>query len=134
MERDDEIVLMQCNVDDYRGEVGHLRNQLRELTEDIWDLRNRRVRRPVKVIDLTGDDEVEEVAGPTVWVEREDTIVPLSPSATLVEIEEPVEDGRSTPQIVGEAERAFERMEREGSVEQDAGEGIEGLASGLKQK
>ena len=38
-------------------------------------------------------------------------MVPESPQGTLVEIEEPVEDGRSTPQIVGEAERAFARME-----------------------
>jgi len=124
MERDDEIVLMQRHVDDYCGEVGHLRNRLRELTEDIRELWNGRTCGPVEVIDLTGDDEViEEVAGPIVRVEREEVVIsgtPQSPTAILVEIEEPVVDGQSTPQIVGEVERTFERMEREGSVEQRA--------------
>jgi len=124
MERDDEMVLMQHHVDDYCGEVGHLWNRLRELTEDIRELRNGRTRGPVEVIDLTGEDEIEEVVGLIVRVERQDTVIPgtpQSPTVTLVEIEEPVvEDQRVTPQIVGEAERTFERMEREGSVEQRA--------------
>ena len=46
--------------------------------------------------------------------EREETVIPESPQGTLVEIEE---DGRSTPQIVGEAERRFEAMERRGHVQ-----------------
>jgi len=128
MERDDDMALMCRRVDDYRGEVGHLRNRLRELTEDIQELRNGRARGPPEVIDLTGDDDEGIVVGENkvplmVRIEREETVVPgtpQSPTATLVEIGEPVVDGRSTPQIMGEAERVFKRMEREGSVEQRA--------------
>ena len=39
-----------------------------------------------------------------IWVERDDVVVPETPGAVLVEIEE---DGRTTPQIVGEMEWMF---------------------------
>jgi len=122
------MALMDRRLDDYRGEVGLLRNRLRELTEDIRELRNGRARGPPEVIDLTGDDDKGVVAGENevplmVRIKREETVIPgtpQSPTATLVEIEGPGVDGRSTPQIVGEAERVFERMVREGLVEQRA--------------
>ena len=44
-----------------------------------------------------------------ICVERLGTIVPEIPGATLVEIEE---EGRSTPQIVGEVEWRFRELER----------------------
>jgi len=95
--------------------------------EELQDLRWQvLVARPVEIVDLTGDDDEGIVVGKSeeslmvrtvVRVERAETVVPDSEARTLVEIQE---DGWATPQIVGEAERAFTWMERGGSVEQRA--------------
>src|SRR5258705_340379 len=105
MERERDIVM-----GDHQAEMDELRRDIRSLSQRLHRVeeRDRTRHRRVEVIDLTGDDDVLDE--PIVRVEREDTVVPESPQGTLVEIEEPV-DGRSTPQIVGEAERAFARME-----------------------
>jgi len=74
-------------------------------------------------MDLTRDNDNEGiVVGENerplmVRVERGETVVPDSEDGTLVEIQE---DRRAMPQAAGEAERAFEGMERGGSVEQRA--------------
>jgi hypothetical protein len=82
------------------------------LTAEVEGIRERE--RPREVIDLTGDDEEGVWAGENeeplmVRVERAETVIPETPEGTLVELGE---DDRSTPQVVGEAERLFERMNR----------------------
>ena len=103
-------------IDEHDDRMDVVRDEVRRLREEVESLRAelRRPRQP-EVVDLTGDDEEEGlVVGENevplmIRVERDETIVPETPGATLVEIEE---EGRSTPQIVGEAERRFENLER----------------------
>jgi len=122
-EHDDIMFEMQRTINDQGDEIRWLSRTLRDLTGELWDLRRQLPVRPPVVIDLTVDDEEGIVVGENeeplmvrtvVRVERADTVVPDSEAGTLVE----VEDGQSTPQIIGEAERLFERMEWQGSVEQ----------------
>ena len=90
-------------------EVCHLRREVESLRAEL------RCPRQPEIVDLTGDDKEEGlVMGENevplmVHVERDETIVPETPGATLVEIEE---EGWSTPQIIGEAEQRFEALER----------------------
>ena len=114
---------MQRTINDLDDEGRRLSRSLRELRDEVWDL-GRRVppSRPVEIVDLTGDDDEGIMVGENevplmVRVERDGMVVPDSEAGTLVEIQE---DHRATPQIVGKAERLFERMERGGSVEQRA--------------
>jgi len=123
VERDETMFEMQRTIDNLDEEGRRLSRSLRELRDEVRDL-VRRIppSRPVEIVDLTGDDNEGIVVGENevplvVRVERDETVVPDSEAGTLVEIQE---DRRATPQIVGEAERLFERMEREGSVEQRA--------------
>jgi len=120
-ERDETLFEMQRTLNDQEDELRRFSRHLRELTEDLR--RQVLVARPVEVVDLTGDDDEGIVVGENevplmvrtmVRVERADTVVPDSEAGTLVEIQE---DRRATPQIVGEAEREFARMERGGLVE-----------------
>jgi len=127
VERDEMMFKMQRTINDLDDEGRRLSHSLRELRDEVRDL----VRwippsRPVEIVDLTGDDDEGIVVGENevplmvrtvVRIERDEMVVPDSEAGTLVEIQE---DCRATPQIVGEAERLFERMERGGSVEQRA--------------
>jgi len=114
---------MQRTINDLDDEGRRLSRSLRELRDEVRDLSHRVPRgRPVEIVDLTGDDDEGIVVGENevplmMRVERDETVVPDSEAGTLVEIQE---DRWATPQIVGEAEQLFERMEREGSVEQRA--------------
>jgi len=127
MERDEAMFEMQRTFNDQEDELRRLSRHLRDLTEELQDVRRwLPPSRPVEIVDLTGDDDKGIVVGENeeplmvrtvVRVERGETVVPDSEAGTLVEIQE---DCRATPQIVGEAEWLFERMEREGSVEQRA--------------
>jgi len=104
-----------------------LSRSLRDLRDEVRDLGHQIPPvRPVEIVDLTGDDDEGIVVGENevplmvrtvVRIERDETVIPDSEAGTLVEIQE---DRRATPQIVGEAERLFKRMERGGSVEQRA--------------
>ena len=96
---------------DMQEELDRLRVDLRTLSRCLHRVEERQRRRnqPVEVIDLTADDDV---LGEPIMVHQEETIVPECPQGTLVEIK----DGRSTPQIVGEAERRFEEMEGRGCI------------------
>jgi len=123
VERDETMFEMQQTINDLDDEGRRLSRSLRELRDEVRDL-GRRIppSRPVEIVDLTGDDDEGIVVGENevpliVRVERDETVVPDSEAGTLVEIQE---DRRATPQVVGEAERLFERMERGGSVEQRA--------------
>jgi len=126
-ERDKVMFKMQWTFNDQEDELHRLSHHLRDLMEELWDLRCQvPPSRPVEIVDLTGDDNEGIVVGENkeplmvrtmVRVERGETVVPDSEDGTLVEIQE---DHHATPQIVGEAERLFERMERGGSVEQRA--------------
>jgi len=123
VERDETMFEMQRTINDLDDEGRRLSRSLRELRDEVRDL-GRRVplSRPIEIVDLTGDDDEGIVVGENevplmLRVERDETVVPDSEAGTLVEIQE---DRRATPQIVGEAERLFERMERGGSVEQRA--------------
>jgi len=122
-ERDKTMFEMQWMIDDMDVERCRLLSALRDVVGEVRDLRHRP---PVQVIDLTGNDKDMVVAveneeplmvRTVVRVERDDIIVPATPQQGLVEIRD---DGQSTPQIVTEVERQFERMERHGSVEQRA--------------
>ena len=68
-----------------------------------------------EIADLTGDDEEEGlVVGENevplmIRVERDETVVPETLGVTLVGIEE---EGRLTPQIVGEEEWRISALER----------------------
>ena len=103
-------------IDEHSDRMDVMMDEVCRLREEVESLRAelRRPRQP-EVVDLTGDDEEEGlVVGVNevplmIRVERDETVVPETPGATLVEIEE---EGRSTPQIVGEAERRFENLER----------------------
>jgi len=126
MERDEAMFEMQRTINDQDDELCQLSRHLRDLRDEVQDLgRWIPPSRPVEIVDLTGDDEgivvgeneVPLMVRTVVRVERDETVVPDSEAGTLVEIQE---DRRATPQIVGEAERLFERMERGGSVEQRA--------------
>ena len=127
MERDEAMFEMQRTINDQDDELCRLSRHLRDLRDEVQDL-GRRIppSRPVEIVDLTGDDDEGIVVGENevplmvrtvVRVERGETVVPDSEAGTLVEIQE---DRCATPQIVGEVEWLFERMEREGSVEQRA--------------
>jgi len=121
VERDETMFEMQWTINDLDDEGCRLSRPLRELRDEVRDLSHRVPRgRPVEIVDLTGDDDEGIVVGENevplmVRVERDETVVPDSEAGTLVEIQE---DLRATPQVVGEAERLFERMVRGGSVEQ----------------
>ena len=127
VERDETMFEMQRTINDLDDESRRLSRSLRELRDEVRDLSHRVPRgRPVEIIDLTEDDDGGIVVGENevplmvrtvVRLERDETVVPDSEAGTLVEIQE---DRRATPQIVGEAEWLFERMERGGSVEQRA--------------
>jgi len=106
MERDEAMFEMQRTINDQDDELRRLSRSLRDLRDEVRDLGHRMPpSRPVEIVDLTGDDDDRIM------------VVPDSEAGTLVEIQE---DRCATPQIVGEAERLFERMERGGSVEQRA--------------
>ena len=118
------------------NEVNHLKTMIVALQDRVSFLEGEEVpsleRRfpmltaPV-VIDLTDDDEgtvvsdsaVEVLDGP-VWPWREasedgDVMGREAPPGLLVPIQDGIEEnGRSTPQIVGEAERRFAQMEERG--------------------
>ena len=122
-ERDKTMFEMQRTIDDQDTELGQLSRAVRDLVGEVRDLHRGR---PVEIIDLMADDDEGVVVGENevplmvwtvVWMERDETTIPESPQGTLVEIRD---DPRSTPQIVGEAERVFERIVREGSVVQRA--------------
>jgi len=127
MDRDEAMFKMQQMLNDQEDELCRFSRHLRELMEELWELRCQvPVACPVEIVDLTGDDNEGIVVGedeePLVVrtverVERTETVVPDSEAGTLVEIQE---DCRATPQVIGEAERAFAQMERGGSVEQRA--------------
>jgi len=123
VERDEVMFEMQRTINDLDEEGRRLSRSLRELRDEVRDLDRQVPRgRPVEIIDLTEDDDGGIVVGENevplmVRVERDETVVPDSEAGTLVEIQE---DRWATPQIVGEAEQLFERMERDGSVEQRA--------------
>ena len=103
-------------IDEHSDRMDVMMDKVRRLREEVESLRAelRRPRQP-EIVDLTGDDEEEGlVVGENkvplmIRVERDETVVPETPGATLIEIEE---EGRSTPQIIGEAERRFENLER----------------------
>jgi len=124
MERDEVMFEMQRTINNQDDELCRLSCHLRDLRDEVWDLGHRiPPSRPVEIVDLTGDDDKGIVVGENqvpllvrtvVRVERGEMVVPDSKAGTLVEIQE---DCRTTPQIVGEAEWLFKRMERGGSVE-----------------
>jgi len=127
MDRDKAMFEMQRTINDQDDELRRLSRSLRDLRDEVRDLSHRiPPSRPVEIVDLTGDDDEGIVVGENevplmvrtvVRVERDEMVVPDSEAGTLVEIQE---DHRAMPQIVGEAEWLFERMERGGSVEQRA--------------
>ena len=107
-ERDQQEADMQEEMDGLRVNLRTLSRCLHRVEE-----RQRQRNQPVEVVDLTADDNVlDELI--VVHQEREEIVVPKSPWGTLVEI---AEDGRSTPQIIGEVERRFEAMEGRGHVQ-----------------
>jgi len=126
-ERDKAMFEMQRTLNDQEDKLRRFSHHLRDLTEDLWYLCHQvPVAYPVEIVDLTRDDDEGIVVGENeqplmvrtmVRVERAETVVPDSEAGTLVEIQE---DCCVTPQIVREAERVFERMERGGLVEQRA--------------
>ena len=108
---------------DFREEINEQSNRMEVMMDEVCHLREEveslraelhRPRQP-KIVDLTGDDKEEGlVVGENkvplmIRVERDKTIVPETPGAMLVEIEE---EGRSTPQIIGDAEWRFTALER----------------------
>ena len=103
-------------IDEHSDRMDVMMDEVRRLREEVESLRAE-LRRPCQpeVVDLTGDDKEEGlVMGENkvplmICVEREKTVVPETPGATLVEIKE---EGRSTPQIVGEVEWRFAALER----------------------
>ena len=106
----DEVINAHSNrMDVMMDEVCHLRREVESLRAELC------CPRQPEVMDLTGDDKEEGlVVGENevplmICVEREETVVPETPGVMLVEIEE---EGRSTPQIVGEAEQRFAALER----------------------
>jgi len=125
-ERDEAMFKMQWTFNDQEDELHRLSCHLRNLTEDLWDLHHQVP--PSHHVDHgldwgrpqgdhSGREQEPLMVRTVVRIERGETVVPDSEAGTLVEIQE---DRRATPQIVGEAERAFERMERGGLVEQRA--------------